>query len=76
MIRLATLTASKVIKALERAGFYIDRQNQTSHVVMFNRTTRARTVVPVHGGKDLDRGLMKRIIKQAGLTEEEFRALL
>lgn len=76
MIRLPTLTAEKVIKALGRAGFIIDRHNGTSHVIMLNQETRARTAVPLHAGKDLDRGLMKRILKQAGLTEDEFRKLL
>jgi predicted RNA binding protein YcfA (HicA-like mRNA interferase family) len=44
---------------------------------MRHRTDPDRsTVVPVHGGVDLKRGLLRKIIADAGLTEDEFRALL
>ena len=35
-----------------------------------------RTVVPVHAGKDLKRGLLYKIIEDSGLTVEDFRELL
>ncbi|HJZ43096.1 MAG TPA: type II toxin-antitoxin system HicA family toxin [Hyphomicrobiaceae bacterium] len=35
-----------------------------------------RTVVPVHAGKDVKRGLLRKIIDDAGLTVEEFCDLL
>ena len=35
-----------------------------------------RTVVPVHAGKDIKRSLLRKIIADAGLTEEEFKALI
>jgi predicted RNA binding protein YcfA (HicA-like mRNA interferase family) len=35
-----------------------------------------RTVVPVHAGKDIKRGLMRKIIDDAGMTVAEFVALL
>jgi predicted RNA binding protein YcfA (HicA-like mRNA interferase family) len=33
-------------------------------------------VVPVHGGEEIGRGLLSKIIKDAGLTREEFLKLL
>jgi predicted RNA binding protein YcfA (HicA-like mRNA interferase family) len=33
-------------------------------------------VVPVHAGKDIKRGLLRKIIGDAGLTVDEFKALL
>ena len=30
-------------------------------------------IVPVHGGKDLPKGLFLRVLKDAGYTLEEFR---
>ena len=35
-----------------------------------------RTVVPVHAGKDLKRGLLFKIISDAGLNQDEFVELL
>ncbi len=34
------------------------------------------TVVPVHAGKDIKRGLLRKIIGDAGLTADEFKSLL
>jgi predicted RNA binding protein YcfA (HicA-like mRNA interferase family) len=35
-----------------------------------------RTVVPVHAGTDIKRGLLRKIIDDAGLTVDEFCDLL
>lgn len=74
MTRLPTVTSTKVIRALQRAGFIVDRQNG-SHVILHHPVRRLRTSVPKHG-TDLNRSLMKLILKQAQLTEDEFRDLL
>ena len=74
MTRLPTLHARKIIQALERAGFMFDRQTG-SHVILRNSATRLTTCVPKHG-KDVKRSLMKEILRQAGLTEEQFQKLL
>jgi predicted RNA binding protein YcfA (HicA-like mRNA interferase family) len=34
------------------------------------------TVIPVHRGEEIGRGLLSKIIKDAGLTKEEFLKLL
>jgi mRNA interferase HicA len=74
MTRLPTLHVRKIIKALEQAGFVLDRQTG-SHFIMRNPITRRTTCVPIHG-KDVKRGLMKEILQQAGLSEEAFRGFL
>lgn len=74
MSRLPTVTPHKVVKALLRAGFFEDHQHG-SHLTLYNPTTDRQTVVPMHAG-DLHRGLLKGILKQAGLSEDEFRGLL
>jgi len=74
MTRLPTLTARKLIQALEKVGFVMRRQ-KGSHYILKHPVTRHETVVPIHGG-DVDRGLLKAIIKQAGLTEDDFRKLI
>ena len=60
-----------VIKALSKLGFRVVRQKK--HVVLRHDDGR-RVTVPPH--PELDRGTLKAIIKQAGLTREEFLALL
>ncbi|MEM2374423.1 MAG: type II toxin-antitoxin system HicA family toxin [Thermoproteota archaeon] len=46
-----------------------------SHIIMMN-DKGVRIVVPVHPGKEVKPGLVKAIIKEAGLTREEFLKLL
>jgi predicted RNA binding protein YcfA (HicA-like mRNA interferase family) len=43
---------------------------------MINRGTRQTIPVPVHGSKPLRTGTLRAIIRDAGLTVEEFRRLL
>ena len=74
MTRLPTLHARKVVKALEQVGFVLRRQ-RGSHYIMTQPETKRETVIPVHG-RDVNRSLLKLIIKQAGLTEDQFRELL
>lgn len=68
------LAAKQVVKALLKSGF-IQEHQRGSHLSLYNPGTRRQTVVPMHAG-DLHRGLLKAIIKQAGLTEDQFRELL
>ncbi len=72
--RLPALRAREVIRALERAGFTLHHQTG-SHAILY-KTGHPRPVsVPMHPG-DLKRGLLMGILKDAGLSPEEFTELL
>ena len=70
--RLGSFKPKEVIRKLKKAGFREDRQSG-SHVLLINSEGR-RTTVPVHA-KEMKRGLLADVVKQAGLTLEEFQAL-
>ena len=74
LARLPGARAREVSKALERAGFLFDLQ-QGPHATYRHPQTKRTTVVPMHS-KELPRWLLKKIIKEAGLTEDEFRELM
>lgn len=74
MARLPNLRAKQIIKALEKTGFVFERQ-KGSHVTLRHPETKHTTVVPVHT-TEFPRPLLKLILKQAGLSEDEFRRLL
>lgn len=69
---LPSLKPKKVIKALERGGFYI-RRITGSHYIL--KKDKQMVTVPYHN-KDLKIGTLSSIIKQSGLTIEEFLDLL
>ena len=73
MSKLPVLSAAQRIRALERAGFVFYRQ-RGSHITMVRKTPPAQTTIPNH--KELDRGTLRSIIRQTGLTVDEFTALL
>ena len=67
------LSGKEVIKALERAGFYI-RRRKGSHIVLRRNNPFAQVVVPDH--KSIDTGTLASILDGAGLTVEDFIELL
>ena len=73
-MRLPALRPQKVIKALKKIGFENARQTG-GHLILVNKTTKKIVPIPIHG-KDIKRGLLLSIIKQADLTIEEFVKLL
>jgi predicted RNA binding protein YcfA (HicA-like mRNA interferase family) len=67
-------SGTQVVKALEKAGFNLVRINGSHHMM---RSAEGRfTVVPVHRGRDVPPGTLRRIIRDAGLSVAEFTDLL
>ncbi len=72
MRNLPSIKPKKVIKTLERGGFYV-HHTSGSHYIL--KKEKLRVTVPYHN-KDLKPGTLRSIIEQAGLTVEEFLDLL
>jgi predicted RNA binding protein YcfA (HicA-like mRNA interferase family) len=75
MPKLPSLTARQVVRALKRAGFVDDRQ-KGSHLILIQPATKARTVVPVHRGKNIKEPLLRGILRDANLSTDDFIELL
>lgn len=73
MSKLPVISGAECVKALEKAGFVVYRQ-RGSQIILVRQTPPAQTSVPNH--KELDRGTLRAIIRQTGLTVDEFVALL
>jgi predicted RNA binding protein YcfA (HicA-like mRNA interferase family) len=73
MNRLPALKPDEVVRKLQSDGFQIDHVTG-SHYIMRHPDGR-RTVVPYHAGRDIKRGVLRAIIRQAGLTVDEFLKL-
>ena len=70
-MKLPRVSGEQVIKALVKAEWSVERQ-RGSHVVLFKEGIGI-VVVPLH--KELDRGTLRAIIKQSGMTVKEFLKL-
>jgi predicted RNA binding protein YcfA (HicA-like mRNA interferase family) len=67
--KLPRVSGQDCVKALEKAGFYRRRQHG-SHIIMRRDDPFAQLVVPDH--KELDRGTLRAILRQANITVNEF----
>lgn len=75
MDALPVLKPRQVINALLRGGFYLHHQTG-SHARLIHKTrTDLSVTVPIHS-KDIPKGTLRRIIRQADLTMDEFLHLL
>lgn len=75
MAKLPSVSGTRVVRALKRAGF-VELRQRGSHVSLAKQTAERtyRTIVPQHS--TLAKGTLSDILKQAGLTLEEFLDLL
>jgi len=72
--KIPPISPNKIVKILEKSGFKVIRQ-KGSHVIMIN-DKRTRIVIPMHPGKDIKPGLVRAIMREAGISREKFVALL
>lgn len=68
--KLPLLDAKELIKILNKMGFEVIRQ-KGSHIYLKHKDGRC-TVVPLHSGRDIGRGLLKRILNEIEVSREEF----
>ena len=73
--KLPVLKPKEVVRALERGGFSIHHQTGSHARLIHSARLELRVTIPIHN-RDLQPSLLKRILKQASLTDEEFLALL
>ena len=73
-MKLPIISGIEVIKRLKKSGFIATRQ-KGSHVRLerYVDNTTIKITVPLHS--ELKKGTLNRIIKDAGLTLEEFEEL-
>jgi len=69
MSNLPSLTPKELIKILERKGFVLKRVHGSHHYFVHPASGKI-TVVPMHN-KDLAKGTLHAILKQAGIEKDE-----
>ncbi|MFI5352110.1 MAG: type II toxin-antitoxin system HicA family toxin [Candidatus Binatales bacterium] len=73
--RLPILTSREVIRALERAGFFVHHFSGSHAQLKLPAKPGFRVTVPQHS-KDLPPFILRSILRQTGLSAEEFLKLL
>lgn len=74
MSYLPQVSGREVVKALGLIGYAVDRQRGSHIILCKGERPDQRLTVPDHD--EIAKGTLRSIIRQAGLTVEEFKALL
>ncbi len=74
MSKIPILKPEEVVRALKILGFTEVRQ-KGSHKIMKHKDGRI-TVVPMHKGRDISPVLLKKILKDINISQEEFLEVL
>lgn len=74
MSRLPQVSGRETVKALSKIGYEFDRQRGSHIILRQSIYPFRRVVVPDH--KEVAKGTLRGIIKQTGLTLEQFQKLI
>ena len=74
MPKLPALPPKKLIKILGKMGFEVDRVSG-SHVILYRIIDKKRVVIPCHT-KDLPKGTLLEILREAGVDKNQLKDLL
>jgi predicted RNA binding protein YcfA (HicA-like mRNA interferase family) len=72
---LPLLRPLELTRALERMGFRLTRKSPGSHM-RYGHEDGRRTTVPMHEGRTVSRGLLRKIPKDIGISVEELKSYL
>jgi predicted RNA binding protein YcfA (HicA-like mRNA interferase family) len=73
-VKLPVVSGSEAVKAFGKAGYELDEQHG-SHIIL-RRTDPPNRRLSVPNHKELAKGTLRALIREAGLTVEEFTKLL
>lgn len=73
MSKLPVVSGRDVVTALAKVGFRLDRQ-RGSHMMLVRDNPPTTLSVPDH--RELDRGLLRGLLRQASISPEDFARLL
>ena len=73
--KLPLLRPRELVKALERMGFVHTRKSRGSHFRYVHPDGR-KTTIPMHQRKTIGRGLLRKILRDIGISIEELNKWL
>ena len=73
-MRLPVISGSDAVKAFRKAGYEFDRQ-RGSHIIL-RRSEPPYRRLSVPGHSELAKGTLRALLREAGLTVDEFAKLL
>ncbi|MCI0697597.1 type II toxin-antitoxin system HicA family toxin [candidate division KSB1 bacterium] len=75
MAKLRELSYQEVIQRLRKLGFHFYRHGKGSHELWVRDTDGRVVPVPHHRGKNIRKGTVRTIIREVGVSVDEFMQL-
>ena len=73
MSKLPVLSGRDLVRVLEKVGFQLDRQ-KGSHMILYRAEPPTTLSVPDH--RELDRGTLRALLRQAALSPDALNRLM
>jgi predicted RNA binding protein YcfA (HicA-like mRNA interferase family) len=73
MSKLPVISGRQLVHVLEQSGFVVDRQ-RGRHIILFRADPPTTLSVPDH--RELDRGTLRALLRQAGISPSQLAELL
>lgn len=73
MTKFPLISGKNLVRLLRKTGFYVSHIEGSHHIM--RHPDGRRVVVPVHKNEDLQRALIKAILRQAKVTEQDYLQL-
>ena len=74
MPKLPIVSGKELVKAFAKLGYELDHQTGSHMILRHKDSPHRRLTVPNH--KEMSKGTLRAIIRQAGITREEFLKLV
>ncbi|MFI5110640.1 MAG: type II toxin-antitoxin system HicA family toxin [Terriglobales bacterium] len=71
---LPRISGREAVKAFARLGYQLDRQRGSHIILRLTQPPFRRLIIPAHA--EIAKGTLRALIREAGITVDEFRALL
>ena len=75
MSKLHLISGDQAVKFFEKLGYHVVRQ-RGSHIRMHHTADPSKQPLSIPRHKQLGRGLLRKLLRDAGLSLEEFNARL
>ena len=69
---MKSITGKELARIVENHGWYL-RAIKGSHHIYRKEGVKGHLSIPIHAGRDIKVGLLSKLMKDAGLTEEDLK---
>jgi predicted RNA binding protein YcfA (HicA-like mRNA interferase family) len=71
MSKLPAVSSSDLVRVVKKFGF-VEQSQKGSHLHLKRDSDKRRVTIPIHKGRDIPKGTLTAILKDAGISIEEF----